>query len=92
MNGVNQTPNVTRNTLFDFPTLGAIPSLINTAGAPVTGGLAGAPRIGNGETIAGPLNGPPAIVNEPVMGYQYNGSNYTTSFPPPSFYTPPPNE
>jgi len=76
MNGVNQTPNVTRNTLFDFPALGAVPSLLNTAGAAVTGAL----------------DGPPPITDEPVMGSQYNGTNYTTSFPPPTFYTAPPNE
>lgn len=71
MNGVNQTPNVTRNTLFTFPALGSLPSLINTAGAPVTGGL----------------EQPPAITDEPVAGSQFNGTDYTTSYPPPDFYT-----
>jgi len=74
MNGVNQTPNVTRNTLFTFPSLGSTPSNVNTAGAPTSG-----------------LAEPPLITNEPASGSQYNGSNYTTSYPPPNFYNTPPN-
>ncbi len=69
------TQNLTRNTLFSFPSLGSTPSLVNTAGAPPTGALTQAP----------------VITDEPVAGSQYDGLNYTTSYPPPSFYTTPPN-
>lgn len=69
------TQNSTRNTLFSFPSLGSTPSLVNVAGAAVTGGL----------------TAPPMIAEEPVAGSQYNGANYTTSYPPPNFYTTPPN-
>lgn len=65
------TQNSTRNTLFSFPSLGSTPSSVNIAGAAVTGGL----------------SAPPLIAEEPVAGSQYNGSNYTTSYPPPNFYT-----
>jgi hypothetical protein len=66
------TPNPTRNAPFSIPSYGATPSPVNTAGTPPTGALTQAP----------------VITDEPVAGSQYDGSNYTTSFPPPGgFYT-----
>ena len=61
-NATSGTPNVTRNQLFDFPALGALPSLINTANAPVTAGR----------------TGPAPITQEPVAGSQFNGEDLTT--------------
>ncbi len=67
-NSVTNTPN-TRNTLFDFPSAGATPGPLGTAGAPPIGTV----NYGSG-------NSPPVIYNEnePLAGYQYNGQDLTT--------------
>lgn len=73
-NAVTQTPNTTRNALFNFPVIGAVPSLLNTAAAAVTGAVA------KGKST------PTPITQEPTAGSQYNGTNLTNGTPPPDFY------
>lgn len=95
--------NSTRNAPFSFPSLGSTPSFVNTAGAAVTGALAGPSPLNASSTnvfagaavtgaaaVAAAGLTPAPITSEPVAGFQYNGSNYTTSYPPPNFYTTPP--
>ncbi len=65
-NAITNTPN-TRNTLFDFPSAGATPGPLGTAGAPPIG----TQNLGNG-------SGQPVITNEPLAGQQFNGSDLTT--------------